>query len=156
MLNLGLRWEGQFQPDPINAPQNTRYGQFLNDPRFPSDGLIPDATDGWQPRVGLSYSPGKDGKTAIRLGAGVYFARVPGLVVAGPRNTDGVIAGNIFFASFLCGGAGLGGCPVFPGIVPTAGFSPFNPGIAVFERNFKNPRTVQFSASVEREIYKDV
>ncbi len=156
VLNLGLRWEGQFQPDPINAPQNTRFGQFLNDPRFPSNGLIPDATDGWQPRVGLSYSPGKDGKTAIRLGAGIYFARVPGLVVAGPRNTDGVIAGNIFFASFLCGGAGLGGCPVFPGVVPTAGFSPFNPGIAVFERNFKNPRTIQYSASVEREIVKDL
>ncbi len=155
VLNLGLRWEGQYQPDPITAPQNTRYGQFLNDSRFPSDGLIPDATDGWQPRLGLSYSPGKDGKTAIRLGAGLFFARVPGLVVAGPRNTDGVIAGNIFFASFLCGGAGLGGCPVFPGIVPTAGFSPFNPGVAVFTRDFKNPRTIQYSVSVEREIVKN-
>ena len=44
----------------------------------------------------------------------MYFARIPGLVVAGPRNTDGAIAGNIFFANFLCTGAGLGGCPVFP------------------------------------------
>jgi len=155
-LNLGLRWEGQYQPDTITPPQNTRYGQFLNDPRFPSDGIIPDFTDGWQPRVALSWSPGNDGKTAIRLGAGVFYARIPGLVVAGPRNTDGVIAGNIFFASFLCGGAGLGGCPVFPGVVPTAGFTPFNPGIAVFERNFKNPRTLQYSASVERELVKNL
>ena len=154
-LNLGFRWEGQFQPNPITAPQNTRYGQFLNDPRFPSDGTIPDFTDGYQPRVGVSWSPGNDGKTAIRIGTGMFYARIPGLVVAGPRNTDGVIAGNIFFANFLCGGAGLGGCPVFPGIVPTAGFNPFNPGIAVFARDFKNPRTVQFSASVEREIVKD-
>lgn len=154
-LNLGLRWEGQYQPDPINNPQQTRYGQFLNDPRFPSDGSIPDFTDGWQPRLGLSWSPGKDGKTAIRLGAGLYYARIPGLVVAGPRNTDGAIAGNIFFANFLCTGAGLGGCPAYPGIVPTAGFTPFNPGIAVFERNFKNPRTIQYSASVEREIFKN-
>ena len=46
-------------------------------------------------------------------------------------------------------------CPQFPGIVPTAGFVPFNPGVAVFERDFKNPRTVQFSASVEREIFED-
>ena len=155
-LNLGLRWEGQYQPDAINDPAQTRYGQFLNDPRFPSDGSIPDFTDGWQPRLGLSYSPGKDGKTAIRLGAGMFYARIPGLVVAGPRNTDGAIAGNIFFANFLCGGAGIGGCPVYPGIVPTAGFTPFNPGIAVFAKDFKNPRTIQYSASIEREIYKNM
>ncbi len=154
-LNLGFRWEGQYQPDAITPPNQTRYGQFLGDPRFPSDGSIPDFTDGYQPRLGLSWSPGKDNKTAIRLGAGLYYARIPGLVVAGPRNTDGVIAGNIFFANFLCGGAGLGGCPVYPGIVPTAGFTPFNPGIAVFARDFKNPRTIQYSASVEREIVKD-
>lgn len=155
-FNLGFRWEGQFQPDPITPPNQARYGQFLNDPRFPSDGSIPDFTDGFSPRVAMAWSPGNDGKTVVRLGAGIYYARIPGLVVAGPRNTDGAIAGNIFFASFLCTGAGLGGCPVFPGIVPTAGFTPFNPGIAVFERNFKNPRTVQYSASVEREIVKDL
>ncbi len=155
-FNLGFRWEGQFQPDPINAPQNTRYGQFLSNPLFPSDGTIPDFTDGYQPRLGVSWSPGNDGKTAIRFGFGMFYARIPGLTVAGPRNTDGVIAGNIFFANFLCTGAGLGGCPVFPGIVPTAGFTPFNPGVAVFARGFKNPRTIQFSASFEREVYKDV
>lgn len=161
-LNFGFRWEGQYQPDPINEPTSTRYGQFLSDPRFPSDGTIPDFTDGWSPRLALSWSPGNDGKTAIRLGAGIYYARIPGLVVAGPRNTDGSIAGNIFFANFLCPtdkdlgmGGGPGGCPEYPGIVPTAGFTPFNPGIAVFERNFKNPRTVQYSASIEREIAKN-
>ncbi len=160
-FNLGFRWEGQYQPDPITDPTQTRYGQFLNDPRFPSDGTIPDFTDGYSPRLALSWSPGNDGKTAIRLGAGLFYARIPGLVVAGPRNTDGVIAGNIFFANFLCtgssgNGGGLNGCPVFPGIVPTTGFNPFNPGIAVFERNFKNPRTIQYSASVEREIARNL
>ncbi|MCV6022588.1 hypothetical protein OFO93_39385, partial [Escherichia coli] len=50
----------------------------------------------------------------------------------------------------------LNGCPVYPGIVPTAGFTPFNPGVAVFERNFKNPRTVQYAASIEREIVKSL
>ena len=156
-LNLGLRWDAQYHPDPITPPAQTRYAQFLSDPRFPtSDGSIPDSTDGWQPRIGLSWSPGKDNKTVIRLGAGIYAARLPGLVLAGPRNTDGVIAGNIFFANFLCTGAGLGGCPVYPGIVPTAGFNPFNPGIAVFANGFKNPRTIQYSLSFEREVVKDL
>ncbi len=151
-INLGFRWEGQFQPDPINNPLDTRYGQFLGDPRFPSDGAIPDFTDGYQPRFGISWSPGSDGKTAIRFGAGIYYARIPGLVVAGPRNTDGAIAGNIFrdgtFPAFLL--------PNFPDALPTAGFDAFDPGVAVFERNFKNPRTIQYSASIEREIYPDI
>jgi Carboxypeptidase regulatory-like domain/TonB dependent receptor/TonB-dependent Receptor Plug Domain len=155
-LNLGMRWEGQYQPDPINAPTATRYGQFLNDPRFPSTGAIPDFKDGWQPRFGLSWSPGKDGKTAIRIGAGMYFARIPGLVLAGPRNTDGAIAGNIYFDGTFCTIAVGGSCPAFPGVVPTAGFSPFNPGIAVFAKDFKNPRTLQYSVSVERELVKDL
>ena len=151
-LNLGFRWEAQYQPDPINNPADTRYGQFLGNPNFTSDGTIPDFTDGYQPRIGISWSPGDDGKTAVRVGAGIYYARIPGLVVAGPRNTDGVIAGNIFrdgtFPAFLL--------PTFPTALPTAGFDAFDPGVAVFERNFKNPRTIQYSASVEREIYTDI
>src|SRR5262249_25346255 len=46
--------------------------------------------------------------------------------------------------------------PVFPGIVSTQGFTPFNPGIRVFDKHFKNPRTVQFSISVERELAPDL
>ena len=153
-LNFGFRWEGQFQPDPINDASDTNFGQFLSDPRFPSDGTIPDFTDGWSPRLALSWSPGDDGKTAIRLGAGIYYARVPGLVVAGPRNTDGEIAGNIYRDGSFCQFVNPG-CPVYPGILTVpSGFTLGNPGIAVFERNFKNPRTVQYSASVEREIAK--
>ncbi len=156
-LNLGFRWEAQYQPDPITAPSASAYGQFINDPRFPSNGTIPDATDGYSPRVALSWSPGKDGKTAIRLGGGIYYARIPGLVVAGPRNTDGVIAGNIYRDGSFCSLApGPVTCPTYAGVLPTAGFTAFNPGVAVFERNFKNPRTIQYSASVERELYKNI
>lgn len=156
-MNIGFRWEAQYQPDPITPTSQTRFGQFISDPRFPSDGSIPDSTDGYSPRFAISWSPGDDGKTAIRIGAGMYYARIPGLVVAGPRNTDGAIAGNIYLdGSFCTLAAGPVQCPVFPGIKPTAGFTPFNPGVAVFERNFRNPRTIQYSASVEREIYKNL
>jgi hypothetical protein len=158
-LNLGFRWEGQFQPDPINAPSATAYGKFIGNPRFTSDGTIPDFKDGYQPRLGLSYSPGKDGKTAIRLGAGLYYARIPGLVVAGPRNTDGRIAGNIYRDGTFCvltPTTSVIACPSYPGTVPTSVFDNQNPGVAVFEKNFKNPRTVQMSASVERELVKDL
>jgi len=73
-----------------------------------------------------------------------------------------VIAGNIFFGGFLAQPPPIGinlppaAFPVFPGIVPTTGFTPFNPGVSVFSRDFKNPRTFQFSASVEREVIKNL
>ncbi|MGD9587499.1 MAG: carboxypeptidase regulatory-like domain-containing protein [Pyrinomonadaceae bacterium] len=155
-LNLGFRWEGQFHPDTINPASATNFGQFTGDPRFPSDGTIPDFTKGWAPRLSLAWSPGDDGKTAIRLGFGIYYARIPGLVVAGPRNTDGEIAGNIYRDGTFCQFV-TPGCPVFPGILSVpAGFSLGNPGIAVFERNFTNPQTLQYSASLEREIAKNL
>ncbi|HLA94343.1 MAG TPA: hypothetical protein VK612_01390, partial [Pyrinomonadaceae bacterium] len=157
-LNLGFRWEGQYSPGIINDVADTAYGQFINDPRFPSDGTIPDFTDGWSPRLALSWSPGSDGKTAIRLGAGIYYARVPGLVVAGARNTDGAIAGNIYRDGTFCSFNPLSPvrCPPFPDPLPTDNFTAFNPGIATFARDFKNPRTIQYSASVEREIAKNM
>jgi Outer membrane receptor proteins, mostly Fe transport len=154
-INLGLRWEGQFQPGTITPPSQTLYGSLLNNPLFPSDGTIPDAKDGWQPRLGISWSPGSDGKTAIRFGAGTYFARIPGLNLAGARNTDGIIAANLFRDGSFCQFV-TPGCPVFPGVLSSAGFTPDFATVAVFERHFKNPRTYQISASVEREIVKDL
>src|SRR5215213_6321482 len=51
-LNYGLRWEAQLFPEPVVPPQNTAYGIFLNDPRFPSDGTLPDQKTEFQPRLG--------------------------------------------------------------------------------------------------------
>lgn len=154
-LNMGLRWEGQYNPDPITPPANALYGQFLSDPRFPSDGTIPDSTDGWGPRLGLSWSPGSSNKTAIRFGFGVFYARTPGLVVAGARNTDGVISGTLFRNGGCTFAPSPFRCPAYPGVLPTTGFTQFNPGVTIFDRDYRNPRTVQFSASVEREIVKN-
>ena len=42
VLNLGLRWEGTWNPDPLIAPEETYFAPYLDDPRFPSDGTIPD------------------------------------------------------------------------------------------------------------------
>ena len=53
VLNLGLRWEGTWNPDPLVAPEKTYFAPYLDDPRFPSDGTIPDDLDNFQPRLGL-------------------------------------------------------------------------------------------------------
>ena len=40
VLNLGLRWEGTWNPAPLIAPEDTYFAPYLDDPRFPSDGTI--------------------------------------------------------------------------------------------------------------------
>ena len=85
-LNFGLRWEAQIQPDPITPKEEVFYapfiGQTVNGQTFPSNGEIPSDYDMWQPRFGLSWAPGGDGKTVVRLNAGLYYARIPGLSLA--------------------------------------------------------------------------
>ena len=40
-LQYGLRWDAQFMPETVD-PQTTAFAPFLNNPKFPSDGTIPD------------------------------------------------------------------------------------------------------------------
>ena len=152
-ISYGLRYSAQIEDQPILPADQRRYGQFIGQAGFPSDGSIPSEKKGWQPRLGISWDPMSDGKTVLRGNFGIFYARIPGLVLAGARNTDGSIAGNIF----TCCGPFLPTPPANLGIfTDTASFSPFNPDVTVFDRNFHNPRTLQWGASVEREIGKDL
>lgn len=153
-INFGVRYYAQLEPDPISPINDTRYAQFIGALGFPSDGTIPDETEGWQPRLGIAWDPWDDGKTVIRAHAGIFYARMPGLQLAGPRNTDGVISGTIFTC---CGLPFLPTPPANLGIfTDTANFVPFNPGVRVFARDFQNPRTWQFGLSFERELTQDL
>ena len=40
-IDYGLRWDAQLMPETVD-PTTTAFAPFLNDPRFPSDGTIPD------------------------------------------------------------------------------------------------------------------
>jgi hypothetical protein len=153
-ISYGLRYYAQIQDQPITPLSERPYAQFIGQPGFPSDGSIPSEKNGWQPRLGIAWDPGNDAKTVIRANAGIYYARVPGLVLAGPRNTDGAIAFNIFTC---CGLPFLPTPPADLGIFEdTASFTPFNPGVRVFASDFENPRTFQWGVSVEREVVKDL
>jgi len=153
-ISYGLRYYAQFQDEPITPLEQRPYAQFIGQPGFPSDGTIPDETNGWQPRLGIAWDPNNDAKTVVRANIGIYYARVPGLVLAGPRNTDGAIAFNIFTC---CGLPFLPTPPADLGIFEnTASFAPFNPGVRVFAEDFQNPRTLQWGLSIEREVVKDL
>jgi hypothetical protein len=153
-ISYGLRYYAQIHDQPITPLAERPYAQFIGQPGFPSDGTIPSDKNGWQPRLGIAWDPGNNAKTVIRANFGIYYARTPGLVLAGPRNTDGAIAFNVFTC---CGLPFLPTPPANLGIfADTAQFAPFNPGVRVFASDFRNPRTLQWGASIEREVARNL
>jgi len=162
-LTYGLRWDNYNQRGPIIPPEQTLVGQFLADPLFPSDVKVPGYHKAFQPRFGLAWDPWNDGKTVFRANGGVFFSRIPALMVANGTANNGSLAGTVFFASFFNGfgvppptypDCVLG--PFTPPACPTdPAVQPFDPLVVLFDRNFVYPRTYQFSIWGEREIAKD-
>ncbi|MEW6207365.1 MAG: carboxypeptidase regulatory-like domain-containing protein [Acidobacteriota bacterium] len=97
-VNFGLRWEGQYNPDP--EANNEALINLVKGFTFPSGHevdptVIPDATNQFGPRVGFAWDPKSDGKMVIRGYAGIYFARTPLLLLAGPFNNFRSPAGDL-------------------------------------------------------------
>jgi Carboxypeptidase regulatory-like domain/TonB-dependent Receptor Plug Domain len=159
-VSFGLRWEAQIEPDPITPPDQVFFSKFIGKTSmgqdFPSDGKIPSDYSMWQPRLGIVWDPKKDGKTVVRASGGIFAARVPGLNLASTRSTNGSISYNAFRNSAAA--PFLGPVPAYPNILnlSTLPTTPDHPDVYVFNKDFKNPRTYQFSAAVEREVAPDI
>jgi outer membrane receptor protein involved in Fe transport len=152
-LNYGLRWEAQIFPEPVVPPSQTAYGIFLNDPRFPSDGTLPNQKKQFQPRLGFAWDISKVGKSVLRANAGIFYARQNMLSQVGSITTNGVQQQTI-----------VGVNPVWPNVVtPPSTVTPCvsggisNPfpcfsGVRVFSRDYANPRIYSVNVGFEQEI----
>ena len=165
-LNYGLRWEAQIFPDPTVPPAQTAYGIFLNDPRFPSDGTLPNQTKQFQPRVGFAWDISKTGKSVLRASYGIFYARQNMLSQVGSITTNGVQQQTIFLNTPIIS-SGVPG-PVWPNVVaPPSTVSPCvagaisNPfpcfsGVRVFSRDYANPRIYTTNVAFEQELVTDL
>jgi len=157
-VSLGLRWEAQIEPDPITPADQVYFSKFIGTTskgqEFPSDGNLPSDYSMWQPRLGVTWDPTKDGKTVVRASGGIFAARIPGLDIASVRSTNGTISYTFFTNSSL---PFLGAVPAYPSIVnPATLATPNQLGVSVWDKNVKNPRTYQFSIAAEREVARDI
>jgi hypothetical protein len=156
-LTYGLRWEAQLFPDPTVDPQDTAYGKFLGDPRFPSDGTLPDQKKMFQPRVGFAWDLLKNSKSVLRASWGIYNARQNMLSQVGSITTNGVQQQTIFVNTDLIR-QGFATGAVWPGVVtPSAGSCGSNPfpcfsGVRVFARDYANPRIYTSNVAFEQEL----
>ena len=149
-LDLGLRWEGTWHPEVFVAPEGTFFAPYLDDPGFPSDGRIPDDLDNFQPRVGLAWDVAGDGRTVVRANGGSYVARIPMLVFAQHRSTNGAFQQVLFRSSAAA--AALGPVPAIDELIDASIAPPFLPDIQVADRNLELPRTWSFSTGLDRDL----
>lgn len=154
-FDYGLRWEAQIQPDPITPPDEVFYagfiGQTQDGQKFPSDGTIPSDYRMWQPRLAVTVDAFGDSSTVLRGTGGLYYSRVPGLVLASSRSTNGSIGQTLFRSSALTDV--LGPVPAYNELIPESETGdPFRPDVFVFDKDFRNPRTTAFSLAVERKL----
>jgi carboxypeptidase family protein/TonB-dependent receptor-like protein len=151
-LNYGLRWDGQRMPKTVD-PKTTAYGRFLSDPRFPSDGTIPDQWKQFQPRGGVVWDVNQNGKTVVRGSAGIYNARQNMLTQVQSVTTNGIQQKSDYRDTTFTSFADM---PVWPNLLaPTAvpaGTFPLFTGVRVFDRDYRNPRVYSFNAGVDREL----
>lgn len=151
-LDYGLRWDAQTMPKTVD-PKTTAYAQLLTDPRFPSDGTIPDQWKQFQPRVGLAWDVQQDGRTLLRASAGVYYARQNMLSQVGSVTTNGIQQKSDFRDTSFTAFADM---PVWPNLLAPspvpAGTFPLFTGVRVFDRNYRNPRIYSFNVGFERAL----
>jgi len=150
-LSYGLRWDAQLEPDPLTPPSQVFFAPFIGKSGFPSTGNIPSSWKQFQPRLGIVWDPTNKGKTVIRLGGGIYYARTPGLDLASTRSTNGSVGQTIFRASFF-NGFGVTP-PAYTQLIPNASsVAPDHPDVYVTDKNYVNPRTYTWTLTVEQAL----
>jgi len=144
-------------PDTIPG-STTAYGQFLDDPAFPSDGTIPDQWGMFQPRGGVAWDVKGDGRSVLRGSAGIYSARQNMLSQVGSVTTNGVQQQTLFVNTGLLTAFGAP-TPTWPGVLPVTavapGEFPLFSGVRVFHRDYKNPRIYTYNVAYEQQLVTD-
>jgi hypothetical protein len=122
-LNLGLRYDLQFLPSPVQTDTNN-----------------------FAPRFGFAFAPG-DRRTVIRGGAGLYFDRIPLRATSNALQRDGSKYIVVQLAPTQAG------APVFPnalGLQPTTLST--KPNITRIDPNIETSYGEQMSFEIEREL----
>jgi hypothetical protein len=124
-VNLGLRYDAQVLPDPIETDANN-----------------------FAPRVGIAYAPdflGRDHRTVIRAGYGIFFDRIPLRATSNALQRDG----SKYRVAVLA--FGQAGAPVFPNVLP-AFPSSLLVSITTIDPNIRSAYSQQANLQVEREL----
>lgn len=143
-FNLGLRYDYQkIARPPITNPNPVLLAAGFN------TGFRPNDRNNIAPRFGFAY--GFDGKSVLRGGYGLFYARTPSIVTGTAHSQNGIqvvaIDINCVTTPALC--------PTYPNVfaaVP-ANVAAVTPNLYLFDRNYSQPFTQQARLQYEREIF---
>ncbi|HEY8413270.1 MAG TPA: TonB-dependent receptor, partial [Pyrinomonadaceae bacterium] len=156
-LNLGLRYEYQRNPDPVNP-----------NPLLPQTRNKVSDKNNFGPRIGFAYDLTGDGRTSLRGGWGIYYGRVINSTVYNTLVNTGVgidVGQRQFTASannlpFACTGAtppvAADDCsflPIYPNLLPAS--NPPVGAVQFFDNDFQLPQIHQWDFIFEREIARN-
>jgi hypothetical protein len=152
-LNLGLRYEYQRNPLPVNA-----------NPILPQTGVSVNDRNNIGPRVGFAWDVNGDGRTSLRGGWGIYYGRVINSTVYNTLVNTGVgtdrgqrqfsISGTNLGSS--CTGFTADTCaflPIYPNLIPAS--NPPVGEVQFFSPKFQLPQIHQWDFIFEREIARN-
>ena len=153
-LNLGLRYEYQSNPDPINV-----------NPALPQTGNMVNDKNNLGPRLGFAYALTSDGKTSMRGGWGLYYGRVINSTVYNALINTGLGADRaqqqlIISATNLPAGCTAATClPIYPNLLVPIGSATTNvvvrPAVQYFADDFQLPQIHQADLIFERQIARN-
>lgn len=148
-----------FLAAPLQSTSDTAVAEFLQDHWVLNSHWTADVgmrlsseTKGWSaavaPRAGLAFSPGKDGKTVIRTGAGLFYSLLPLLAGDFADNPTRIV--SLFDAV----GQPLG-TPVTYTNVYVGNVNPLS-GAAFPSQPGTTPRNFTWNAEVDRELRRNI
>jgi len=138
-INYGVRYDVEFPPKlaPPTGLALSAYNQLGVQKGIQTD------TNNIQPRIGLAWSPGSDGKTVIRSSYGIFYDHpLLGLYFLGDAS-DGSKSGQLLFAGgspcnplVAPGASSLNATNIFQGILTTNACLPIIPGYQPNQQRF--------------------
>lgn len=136
-LTAGLRWQGQWNPQPPRPNAN-----IVQTARIPND------LQQWQPRLGLAWNPRSS--TVLRFSAGIYDAPTPATIfqrIFTDNGLNSVVSDSEFDPQLLTLVSSTGKL-----LSPPPGLSTPAALVVGISPAFRNPRSFQASASVEQQF----
>jgi hypothetical protein len=138
-LNLGLRWEGQWNPQPERP-----------NPAYPQTATIPHDLNMWQPRAAAAWDVTGKGRTVARVSSGIFASRTPANLFQRVSTDNGVTALAVDSRADPTILQRL----TFPNALPLlpAGTRVPLQRIFGFDPDFQNPRTYQSALTLEQQV----
>ena len=141
-VNYGIRYDLMNTADPQVANPN----EALRAAGYRTD-FMPLDKNNWSPRVGVAYRVTKDERMVIRGGYGIFYGRTPAILTGTVHSQNGIQVQNYSFTANI---------PVtYPAILSAPPAVNRTPNIFVFERDYEQPSTQQWSAQTEMRLAKD-